>query len=263
MREFLDELSKGGEAIDPVEAARSSLRRKLPARFFRDATIGGTTGAFEVRLDGKPLRTPARRLLALPTRAAAELIAAEWSACGERIDPAAMPATRIANSAIDGVADDREGVVADLVRHAGTDLLCYRAGTPAGLVALQARHFDPVLEWMASRFGARLRVGDGVVPIGQPPEALEAVRRAVESAGGAMALACLHAMATLCSSTALALAVANRFLDADTAWAAAHVDEDWNISRWGADKEAAERRHLRWLEMQAAAALFAASQSGV
>jgi chaperone required for assembly of F1-ATPase len=259
MREFLDALHKGGEAIDPVEAARASLKRKLPARFFGEVMVADANGGHGVLLDGKPLRTPGRQPLICPTRAAAELVAAEWSACGDHIDPAAMPATRLANSALDGVAAGLRGVMDDLVRHAGADLLCYRAETPAELTAQQARRFDPVLDRFARRHGARFVLAAGVTHVAQPQAAIAAYAKAAAAFARPFPLTCLHAMATLTGSALLALDVAEGGLDAAAAWQAAHVDEDWNIARWGVDDEAAARRQSRWLEMRAAARLLAAA----
>lgn len=259
MREFLDALHKGGEAIDPVEAARASLRKKLPVRFFKEVTVADANGGKGVLLDGKPLRTPGRQPLICPTRAATELVAAEWRACGNQIDPAAMPATRLANSALDGVATGLQGVMDDLIRHAGADLLCYRAETPAELAAQQVKHFDPVLDRFAKRHGARFVVSVGVTHVAQPQAAIAAYAKAATAFAQPFPLTCLHAMATLTGSALLALGVAEGGLDAEAAWNAAHVDEDWNIARWGADAEAAARRQTRWLEMQAADRLLSAS----
>jgi len=211
---------------------------------------------YRVLLDGKPVRTPAKALLALPTRALAEAVAGEWEAQQELIDPAAMPLTRLANSAIDGVREREAEVRADMVRYAGSDLLCYRATEPEELVRRQAELWDPVLAWGREALGARLEVAKGLMPVTQPEAAQRAVGRALDGED-AFALAALHVMTTLTGSALLALAHAQGRLTVEQAWAAAHVDEDWQIGTWGRDAEAAARRQRRWSEMQAASRMLA------
>jgi chaperone required for assembly of F1-ATPase len=227
-----------------------------PKRFYRAASVDGAAPAFRVLLDRKPVRTPAKRELAVPTRALAEAMAAEWEAQGERVDPGTMPLTRLANSAIDGVTGREAEVRADIAKYAGSDLLCYRAEGPAGLVRRQAEAWDPVLAWAQEALGARFALGEGVVPVAQPPGATAAVERALSDLG-AFSLSAHHVMTTLMGSALLALAHARGRLTAEEAWAAAHVDEDWQISQWGEDAEAKARRDRRWAEMQAASRLLA------
>lgn len=235
---------------------RSTGRATGRRRFYQSAGIAPDDGAFRVLLDGKTVRTPGKRELLLPTRALAEAIAAEWEAQGERIDPVSMPLARLANSAIDGVAGREAEVRADILEHAASDLLCYRALTPPGLVLRQAQAWDPILAWSRATLGVTLRVAQGVMPAAQPAAAAQAMARALEPYGP-LDLAALHAMTTLMGSALLALAHALGRLRADAAWAAAHVDEDWQISQWGEDAEAKARRERCWAEMQAASRLLA------
>jgi chaperone required for assembly of F1-ATPase len=234
--------------------------RSLPKRFYKSVTIaaaeGEHTAAFGILLDGKPARTPAKALLAVPTRALAEAIAGEWEAQCEHIDPATMPLTRIANSAIDGVRAHQAKVCADIAKYAASDLLCYRATEPELLVRRQAELWDPVLAWGRDALGARFAVAKGIMPVAQPEAAISAVARALEDFD-TFGLAALHVMTTLTGSALLALAHARGHLTAEAAWAAAHVDEDWQIGRWGEDAEAAARRRRRWSEMEAASRLLA------
>jgi chaperone required for assembly of F1-ATPase len=227
-----------------------------PKRFYRAVSVDGAAPAFRVLLDGKPIRTPARRELSLPTRALAEAVAAEWEAQGDHIDPASMPLTRLVNSVLDGVAGREAEVRAEIAKYAASDLLCYRAEAPAELVRRQGQAWDPVLAWAHEALGARLVLGQGIAPVTQPPAAGAAIERAL---GGldAFALAAHHVMTTLTGSALLALAHAGARLTAEEAWAAAHVDEDWQIGQWGEDAEAAARRAGRWEEMQAASRLLA------
>jgi chaperone required for assembly of F1-ATPase len=227
-----------------------------PKRFYRAASVEGAAPAFRVLLDGRPVRTPAKRELAVPARALADALAAEWEAQGERIDPAGMPLTRLVNSAIDGVAGREADVRADIAKYAGSDLVCYLAEGPAELVRRQAEAWDPVLAWARETLGARFVLGQGIVPVAQPQTATAAVQDALADLD-AFTLAAHHVIATLTGSALLALAHGCGQLTAEQAWAAAHVDEDWQISRWGEDAEAQARRERRWAEMQAASRLLA------
>jgi chaperone required for assembly of F1-ATPase len=255
MRSLLDELA-GDEG--PVERVQRAQRPVLPKRFYKEASVAARGGAFEVLLDGKPVMTPAKQPLALPARTLAEAVAAEWAGQGETIDPGTMPLTRLANVAIDRVAADPQAVVAEIVKYAGTDMLCYRAGEPAGLAAAQGDAWDPVLFWARHELGARLNCGEGVRHVAQAPEALAAIRGEIAKVQSPFALAALASATALMGSALLALALARGRLSADAAWAAAHVDEDWNIARWGEDAEALQRRAARRAEFEAAARMLAA-----
>lgn len=224
-------------------------------RFYRSAAaVERGAREFEVQLDGRSVKTPARPL-ALPTRALADAVAAEWNAQADVIAPETLPLTRLANSAIDGV-EGREGETAqDILKYAGSDLVCYRAASPAALVAGQARAWDPILAWALKAHGARFAIGTGVQHVEQPAASLEAVGRALAKFD-AFKLAALHAMTTLTGSALIALAHAEGFLDADAAWTAAHVDEAWQAAHWGEDFEAAARQKRRFSEFLAASRFF-------
>ncbi len=212
-------------------------------------------GSFEIQLDGRPIKTPAGRPLAVPSRALAGAIAGEWNAQGEEIVPATLPLTRLANSAIDGVAGREGEVVQDILNYAASDLLCYRASSPAPLAAEQARLWDPILAWVRAEYNAPFAVGTGLKHIDQPAASLDAIRR-VLSPLDAFKLAALHVMTSLTGSALIALAHAKGFLDADAAWAAAHVDENWQISQWGEDFEAGRRHKIRLSEFLNASCFF-------
>jgi chaperone required for assembly of F1-ATPase len=201
------------------------------------------------------MRTPAKAPLAVPTRSLAEAIAAEWQAQGDRINPATMPLTRLANSALDGVMGREADVRADVVKYAAGDLVCYRALEPGALVRRQAEHWDPIVAWSRDTLGARFIVGEGIIPVAQTEAATSAVARAL-AGYDAFALSAVHVMTTLMGSALLALAHAEGRLGAEAAWTAAHVDEDWQIGTWGEDAEASARRQRRWSEMKAASRLL-------
>jgi chaperone required for assembly of F1-ATPase len=234
-----------------LEAARRAARSVLRRRFYDKATTAAAGEAFSVRLDGKPARTPAGRVLAAPTFALAQAIAAEWEAQRDLIDPAKMPLTRLANVIIDGVSDRPGPVAAEVERYLASDLVCYRATAPQGLVERQARVWNPVLDWASEAFGASFLQGQGVVHVAQPESALAAARAAIP--GDAWRLGAVHAVTTLTGSALIALALSHARLSAEEAWQAAHVDEDWNTEQWGRDELALERRAFRFAELQAAA----------
>ncbi|MEM6462869.1 MAG: ATP12 family protein [Pseudomonadota bacterium] len=252
MRDILNDLSDTLSDTDPVRRAQIKSKRELPGRFYEKVDVDGIDGAFHVRLDGRTIRTPARQELRLPTRDLAELVCREWEAQSTQIDPITMPVTRLVNTALDGIASDKQAIIEDILRFAGTDLLCYRADSPQALVELQNELWDPVLDWARSALGAHFQQSQGIMHVEQPRAAVNAIGIHVASHDSPMALASLHIFTTLTGSAILSLAVAKGHLTAEEAWMAAHVDEDWNISQWGEDAEAAARRRFRWTEMQAA-----------
>jgi chaperone required for assembly of F1-ATPase len=252
MRDLFDELMRG-EAANPMEAARRNMRTPMRKRFYKTASIGdGNT----LLLDGRPVKTPARRPLAAPQPQLAQLVAAEWNAQGEQIDPAAMPLTRLANVIIDGVADAPDAVRGEIESYLGSDLLFYRADAPEGLVARQAALWDPLLDFARNEFDARFVLAQGVVHQTQPREAVEAAASAIPRGPGLEGiwrLGAVAAITTLTGSALIALALARGALTADDAWTAAHVDEDWNMATWGKDDELLTRRSARRAEFDAAA----------
>ncbi len=249
-----------GEPIDPVALARRDLQKALPRRFYGAVSVGEDGKGFSILLDGKPVRTPAKGFLALPTRALADRVAAEWRAQGELIQPDTMPLTRLINSALDGVAHAPDATIAEVAKFAETDLVCYRADAPAILVSGQAAAWDPVLDFAREHLGARFVCAEGVIYVAQPGPALTVVAQSVAAVAtgpaGALRLAALSVMTTLTGSVLIALAVAYGHLTADDAWAKAHVDEDFQARFWGADAAATARRERRWREMEAAATLY-------
>jgi chaperone required for assembly of F1-ATPase len=254
MRELFEEAA-GQPPPDPRESARASARTPLRKRFYKEAGVTEAEGGFAITLDGKPIRTPSRRQVVIPSRDLADAVAAEWAAQGETIDPMTMPLTRVANSVVEGVVDRVDLVRDDLAKYFESDLLFYRAGYPEGLVAREAAHWDPVLFWAAEALGAHFILSEGVMHVKQP-EALQAARAALP--GDAWSVAALHVVTTLTGSALLALALAHGARDAGQVWAAAHVDEDWNIEQWGLDEEAAARRATRLRDFEAAVAVLAA-----
>lgn len=250
MREIFTEIFEN-QPLDATKAARRGARPRLHKRFYKQAHTGeGGEPGIAILLDDKPVRTPLRRALAAPTLALAQAIAAEWNAQTDVIDPARMPLTRLANAVIDAVSQVRQPVADEIVKYLGTDLLFYRAETPAGLVEKQSRAWDPVLAWARKTLGARFVLAQGVVYVPQPHEAIAATRDAIPVEP--WRLGAVSSITTLTGSGLLALAVAHGAIDADAAWAAAHVDEDWQMSQWGRDEIALTRRACHEAEFRAA-----------
>ena len=248
-------------AGNPMEAARRGARPALINRFYKQASVGEREGAFAILLDERPMLTPAKRPLALPSRALAGAVAEEWAAQGKQLDPATMPLTRLAHAAIDGVSADAAAAAAEILKYAGNDLVIYRAAEPESLVAVQAKHWDPVIDWAGEVLGARFRLAEGVKHVTQRDLAIKAVRAEIARYKSPFQLAALMSLTQISGSALLALALARGRLSADEAWAAAHVDEDWNVKRWGEDAEAMARRAARRLEFDAAARMLALLQN--
>jgi chaperone required for assembly of F1-ATPase len=206
-------------------------------RFWSEVTVARGPEGHSVLLDGKPIRTPARAPLILPTRALADLVAAEWAAQQGAIRPETMPATRSANAAIDKVRGQQSEVAALVAAYGATDLLCYRAEGPAALVARQAAAWDPLLDWAARRYGVALAVTAGVMPAPQQPGALARLAAEVVALDP-FRLTALHDLVALPGSLVIGLAAADGAFDPAELWLAARIDEQWQIDQWGPDPEA-------------------------
>jgi chaperone required for assembly of F1-ATPase len=264
MRDILNDLDHDRHLADPdpMRRAQSNMRKPLPKRFYERVEADGDAGAWKVVLDGRSVRTPAGAELALPTEAAARLVAEEYAAQGEHIDPMSMPVTRLVNTAIDGVASDVQAVAEDILRYASSDLLFYRADAPEKLVELQSTAWDPVLDWAETELGVRFVLAEGVMHVEQPRPTIAAVGAHLRPRRDPLRLAALHVMTALTGSALLALAVEAGAVEGEAAWDAAHVDEDWNISQWGEDAEAAARRAARKRDLMGAVALLKALDPG-
>jgi chaperone required for assembly of F1-ATPase len=249
----------------PIDASRiptkEMMRPPLPKKFYKaaEAAAGSEPGSYQIRLDGRPVKTPKKRALIVHSDVVAEAIVAEWHAQSGVINPATMPLTRIANTAIDAVSDTLPEVRADIVAFAGSDLVCYRAEAPVELVARQAKAWEPILKWADTALGARLAVSEGIRPVPQSERALSAIASAVQPFN-ALQLTALHVLTTLTGSALLALAYASNVITSEQLWTAAHIDEDWQISLWGSDEEAEQRRRLRKTEFDAACLVLAHAQ---
>jgi chaperone required for assembly of F1-ATPase len=259
MRDLFEDIFRT-EPLDPTEAARRAMRPSLRRRFYKEASVVDGEQGFAIALDARPIRTPARRLLAAPVQKLAHAIATEWNAQTDFIDPARMPLTRLANSIVDGVAQAAGTVADEIARYLECDLVFYRASGPSGLVVRQAEAWNPLLDWACQCFGAHFVPVEGIALAVQEAGALAAVRAGIPSGSddrtALWRLGAVHSVTTLTGSALIALALLHGRLSADEAWIAAHVDENWNMETWGRDALALQQRAFREAEMRAAAAVL-------
>lgn len=218
-------------------------------RFYKKVSVTGGDKGFSLSLDGRPVKTPAKNPLKVPTKALGEVLAKEWRAQGDKVDPASMPLNRLANTAIDRTADKKDHVVMEVMGFARFDQLCYRADGPEELIKIEAKAWDPYLEWLLNAYMIKLEPTTGIGTKEQDPKALKALK---EITGGhdPFALTALHNATTLSGSLVLALALEKGFRKAPRIWQVAQVDEDYQISRWGQDdeaKNATDRKKKMWL----------------
>lgn len=228
-------------------------------RFYQNVALEPADGGFAVHLDGRPVRTPARAPLVLPTQLLADAVAQEWRDQGDSIDPASMPMTGMANAAIDHVAPGSEGFAGGIARYAQSDLLCYRADGPSELVQRQAAAWDPLLDWARRRYDVDFAVTQGIIPVPQPDETLSRLAGAVQALDP-FTLAGLSTLVTLSGSLVCGLAIVEGGHDADAVWRAADIDELWQAEQWGEDAEAAARNALRASDFSTAGAFCAMSR---
>ena len=203
-------------------------------RFYKLAETVAADGGWSIGLDGRAVRTPARALLVLPFAALADAVAAEWNAQSDEVRPATMPLTGLANAAIDRVEPARAEFAASLAKYAETELLAYRAEGPPKLAAREAEVWDPLLAWAAARYDVAWTVTTGILHAAQPPATLARIAAAFAAQDG-IRLAALNQVVTITGSAVIALALLERHIDADAAWAAGHLDELWQAEQWGTD----------------------------
>lgn len=230
-------------------------------RFYKEAeAISLDGGGFTVVLDSRPMRTPKKAPLALPTAPLAEAIAAEWAAQGEDIKPRAMPLTKLANTTIDWVGPERARVQEMVAGYGGSDLICYHADAPAELVARQAQYWRPLLRWAEQRYAISLKVTRGIIHQEQDAAARAAFAAAV-AVHDDIALMTLHDVTTITGSLVIGLALAEDEIAFAQAWTAAHVDEDHQAERWGVDAEARARQEARKADLESALRFLSLSRS--
>jgi len=227
--------------------SRDRIHRPLPKRFYKAVAVTDQLG---IALDGRNVKTPLKAPLILPTRPLAEAVAAEWDAQVDVINPHAMPLTKLANTAIDRATIEKSKIAAEVLEFAGSDMVCYRAESPAGLILRQTTHWDPIIAWAKADLNVNFTTVSTITHRLQSPAALQALEAHVKSLDP-FSFVAVHNLTTLTGSALLAAMAAAGKIPADAAWLAANVDEDWQIETWGEDAEAMSRRAGRLNEFSA------------
>ncbi len=235
--------------------SKDQYERPLPKRFFKDVSVTPEHG---IALDGRVLKTPLKHTLIFPCAALAEAAAGEWRAQEKVINPGVMPITKLGNTALDRTPLHRTTVIEEIVQYAGNDLVCYRADRPPELVALQKRHWDPVVAWGAVQFGTAWRVTDSIVHIDQEASNLNNLRAEISTLGDFKLTGIQH-LTTSLGSALIATMLLNNAIMPEAAWLAANAEEDYQVSNWGWDREAETRRKYRALEFDATVMFLALS----
>jgi chaperone required for assembly of F1-ATPase len=232
--------------------SRDRIVRPLPKKFYKLATV---TDELCIALDGRVVKTPMKAKLVLPSLKLAQAVAGEWNAQAEFIDPASMPITKLANTAIDRAGGERKFVAGQVVEYAGSDMVCYRAEAPSNLVALQAAAWNPIVAWAKAAMGTDFKVVSGIIHNAQDGKTIAAVETYIKTLSD-FELTIAHNLTTLTGSALLALMATAGQISADVAWAAAHVEEDFQIATWGKDDEAEARRAFRRIDFEGSLAFL-------
>jgi len=228
----------------------------MKKRFYEKPDVEAQEEGFAILLDRRTVKTPARRNLVVPSLELAQAIAQEFGAQQEKIDPTTMPITRLANTVIDGIADNPHPIAEDIMRFIANDFLFYRVDSPLELVEQQRAAFDPILDFVESRFSSHFNITTSIRAIPQPRESLNPIRAYINAIISPFVLGALHTVTTLTSSGLMAIALKETAFDADTIWSIAHFDENWTAQQWGQDEEAMLRRQFRRREFDAALTFF-------
>ena len=250
--------SARGEICEP---GKKNTKAKLPKRFYSTVSVAQHGDGFVIHLDERRVRTPAGQELCVPTQALAQTVAQEWERQKDVIDPTTMPITKLCNSALDGAVAKRDVVIESLANLANHDAVCYRAEQPTGLVALQGEAWDPIIDWARDTFGVRWVCAGGVMPVTQPPEAVEQVKEHLDHLNP-FQLVAVHELGMLSDSVLLPLAYCDSAISFEDLWRAANLDEDWQREQWGEDEEAAARRRARTKDAEAADLLYSLVSGG-
>lgn len=257
--EFLNQTQE--RIIASADAAKSNIEQRLPKRFYTEVSVEARDDGHVLLLDGRGAKTPSRRAICLPDAGLAQAVAVEWRAQTEFIDPRKMPMTRLVNAAIEGGVESLADQCAEILRYTDNDLLCYRAVQPDDLIARQEDLWDPVLTHFTDVHGLKFVLTQGILHVDQPPANVVKLGD-VLAALSLFEITAISSMMNLCGSALLPLAVAQSVVSGGDAWVAAHVEEDWNIAKWGQDAEAIERREMRRGEFDAGVALLRFLRSG-
>ena len=254
MRDQLEDINRHRD--DGYGRAQHLNKVELPKRFYKDVTAGPVDGGFVVTLDGRPVRTPGKKLaVVVPAAAIATAMAEEWAAQGEFIDPATMPMVRLVNSAVESGEEMIPAFREEVIKFAGSDLLLYRAESPRELVSEQELLWDNALTVLARHFGISFQPTMGIIHQAQPKATLDRLAEVLVGEN-LLVMTALVSITGLTGSGLLAIGLWNKLFSPDQVWKAAHVDEDYQIAQWGQDEEAADRRAKRRVEFDTAVAVL-------
>ncbi len=259
MREFIKDVLDHRD--DGYGRAQRVMKRDRPKRFYQTASVSALDNGHAVLLDGKPTLTPGRVPVRVPHPDIAELMAAEWNAQGQEIDAGTMSVVRLVNAAVEGGEALIPELLAEVMKYVGTDLLYYRAETPAELLGEQERLWDPILTALARHFEVRFATTRGIAPIAQPASTLDTLQATLEG-NGLFTAAALTLITGICGSGLIALALKEELIAPDAAWQAAHVDENHNMCLWGTDAEAVLRLDKRRRDFDAGMAVLRLAGGG-
>ncbi|MCL6229667.1 ATP12 family chaperone protein [Bartonella bilalgolemii] len=257
MREILGDVDMLLNEGKSLHHPQKLLCKPLPKRFYEKVNVICKEEKFFILLDGRLLKTPAKRDFFVPVETLAALVAQEFTAQKAVIDPVKMPMTRLVNTIIDGIIDNMQIIFEHLLRFVACDMIFYRAQTPKELVERQSEKWDFLLDWAEEKLGTHFNLVEGLMHVEQPPESIQAVSNYLRKIESPYTLAALHTMTTLTGSALIAFAVAERKICTDDAWAIAHLDEDWTMEQWGKDEETIARRAYKRAEFNAAATIIA------
>ncbi len=253
MREILEDAAK--HIQDGYGRAQANEKRVLPKRFYKKVEVKQTENGFTILLDGRAVKTPSKKSLNVPNKQLAQQLAVEWQAQEKEIDPAKMPLTRLINSALEGDGGGEQALKKEIINYAGSDLLLYRADSPKTLVKAQEEHWDSVLALIAQRFSVKFLPTIGIIHQVQPEATLLRLEQSLDGLER-FKLTSLMSITSMTGSALLAIALFYKLIDADKAWSAAHVDEDFNNHVWGEDIEAKAKRDKRRVEFDSALKLL-------
>lgn len=233
------------------------MNTQVKKKFWKDVHVVQSESGFGISLDDKPLRTPAKNSLVVPTEELATYVADEWLTISDEIDPTRLRFTKLCNASIDSMPEKFDAVVEMLADYTDTDLLCYRAESPEGLALRQSSYWDPLLEWVDQNHGLKLVQTTGIIPVKQPSGSREGIKIWLEQLNMFEMMAC-HDLTIMSGSIIICRAVCDGFLNASQAWEASRIDEDWQAEVWGADEDAEKAANAKFEDFSAATKLFQA-----
>ena len=210
-------------------------------RFYKNVTVKTSESGYQICLDDRPVRSPAKAVVMVPSQALAEAVQAEWQAVGDEIQPEDMPLYSMAVTITDRVTPQRQELADELAGYIHDDVLRYRSVDDLDLASRQTKMWDPWLNWAEQECGLRLSTTAGLMPVFAEATTEHIVRNRLQPLADAQ-FGCLYRVATLSGSVVLGMAFQGRQLGAHDVFETAFLDELYQNSLWGTDEEAADRQ---------------------